>query len=89
VLTVSAQMSDLSLHRHILVQALIMLDFLLSVTEKGKQRTIDLKGQKSLIYPFTLSDEDVSLLLRSTPDHVLTGCRLNGRCARKQQSMNF
>jgi hypothetical protein len=34
------QLSDLAFQRHILVQALILLDFLLALTEKAKSKSI-------------------------------------------------
>ena len=36
-----------------------MIDFLLSLTEKGKKKLLDLKVQKAMMFSFTLSDEDV------------------------------
>lgn len=54
------QLSDLAFQRHILVQALIVLDFVLSLTEKAKKRLAHLTSQKALQYGFTLNDVDVS-----------------------------
>lgn len=42
-----------------LVQALILLDFMLSLTPKAKARLSDMTN-KSVLYGFVLSDEDVS-----------------------------
>jgi len=42
-----------------MVQGLILMDFLLSQTPKAKTKFEALKN-KSVIYSFTLSDEDVS-----------------------------
>ena len=53
------QLSDLAFQRHILVQALILLDFLLSLSEKSKKKVAGLNVQKAMQYPFTLSEKDV------------------------------
>lgn len=42
-----------------LVQALILLDFMLSLTPKAKARFSEMTN-KSVLYGFVLSDEDVS-----------------------------
>lgn len=53
------ELSDLAFQRHILVQALILIDFLLSSTEKAKKVLSTLEpANKSLLYNFTLSEED-------------------------------
>lgn len=53
------ELSDLAFQRHILVQALILIEFLLSLTEKAKKRLAELPtSNKSMLYPFTLSEED-------------------------------
>ncbi|KAK5169471.1 uncharacterized protein LTR77_005447 [Saxophila tyrrhenica] len=53
------ELSDLAFQRHILVQALILIDFLLSLTEKAKKRLAALETtNKSMLYSFTLSEED-------------------------------
>jgi len=57
------QMSDLTFQRHILVQVLILLDFLLTLTPKGKKQLGTLKAQKAMLFNYTLSDEDASVLL--------------------------
>ena len=57
----SMQLSDLTFQRHVLVQALILLDFLLSLTPKAKKRLAELKAQKAMMYNYTLKDEDVSV----------------------------
>jgi len=56
------EISDLTFQRHVLVQALIFLEFLLSLTATAKERTAAAvpKGQRALIYPYTLSDEDAT-----------------------------
>ena len=53
-------MSDLAFRRHILVQTLIVVDFLLSLTPKAK-RKLESLGNKSVLYGYTLEEEDVSL----------------------------
>jgi THO complex subunit 1 len=50
------QLSDLAFRRHILVQALILIQFLLSFTEKAKKKMASRTQQKTA---FTLSEEDV------------------------------
>lgn len=55
-------MSDLSFRRHICVQALILADFLLSLTPQAKARLANLNSpNKSVQYQYTLSDEDVCI----------------------------
>jgi THO complex subunit 1 len=56
------QISDLSFRRHILVQALIIMDFLLSLSVKAKEKLISIPQQnKSVVYQdHVLSEEDVS-----------------------------
>jgi len=54
-------MSDSTFRRHILVQALILLDFLLTLTPKAKKLTATLKAQKAMIYNYTLGEEEVRL----------------------------
>ena len=81
ILTVR-QISDLAFRRHILVQALILLEFLLSLTAKAKGRLAELTLQnKSVLYQFTLGEEDVGT---SSDRHcsALTGCRPNGQVTR-------
>lgn len=56
------ELSDLAFQRHILVQALILIDFLLSLTEKAKKKA-DMLGasNKSLNFrDFILSDKDAA-----------------------------
>ncbi|KAI9886916.1 MAG: hypothetical protein M1823_001285 [Watsoniomyces obsoletus] len=53
------EISDLAFRRHILVQALIILDFLLSLTPKEKAKLAELNLQnKSVQYQFTLDDDN-------------------------------
>jgi hypothetical protein len=54
------QLSDLAFQRHILVQALILIDFLLALTEKAKSKSIYQNAQKAMQYNFTLREDDVS-----------------------------
>lgn len=58
------ELSDLAFQRHILVQALILLHFLLSLTEQSKSKlaTLDVVN-KSMLLSFTLSDEDTKWAL--------------------------
>jgi len=56
------QMSDLAFRRHILVQALVLIDFLLSLTPKAKKK-LDHTTNKSVLYNYTISDDDVRKLL--------------------------
>lgn len=53
------QISDIAFRRHILVQALILVDFLLSLTPKAKKK-LEHTTNKSVLYSFTLNEEDVS-----------------------------
>lgn len=52
------ELSDLTFQRHILVQALIMIDFLLSLTPKAKKKHAQLKPQKAMLCAYTLSEPD-------------------------------
>ena len=53
------ELSDLAFQRHILVQAQILLDFLLSLTERAKKRLASLETpNKSMLYNFTLGEND-------------------------------
>ena len=51
------EVHDIAFRRHILVQILILLDFLLSLTQGAKAKLADLTN-KSVLYPYTLSAED-------------------------------
>lgn len=58
------ELSDLAFQRHILVQALILIDFLLSLTDKAKKKLVTLPTpNKSLLYSFTLTEEDTKWAL--------------------------
>ena len=52
------EISDLAFQRHILVQALILIDFMLSLTAKARKK-LEYTSNKSVLYNFTL-DEDNS-----------------------------
>ncbi|RPA96480.1 hypothetical protein L873DRAFT_1811344 [Choiromyces venosus 120613-1] len=53
------EISDLTFRRHVLVQALILIDFLLSLTPQTKEKWKDLKTpNRSVQYAFTLGPED-------------------------------
>ncbi|KAL8871270.1 MAG: hypothetical protein Q9174_002863 [Haloplaca sp. 1 TL-2023] len=52
------ELSDLAFRRHILVQALILVDFLLSLTAKAKKK-LEQTSNKSVLYTYTLPDEEV------------------------------
>ncbi|KAF9892353.1 hypothetical protein FE257_002130 [Aspergillus nanangensis] len=51
------EVNDTAFRRHVLVQALILLDFMLSLTPKAKARLTNLSN-KSVLYGFVLNDED-------------------------------
>ncbi|CAF9934405.1 hypothetical protein IMSHALPRED_009699 [Imshaugia aleurites] len=51
------EISDLAFRRHVLVQALILIDFLLSLTTKAK-RKLEHTSNKSVLYTYTLSEDN-------------------------------
>jgi len=53
------EISDTAFRRHVLVQALILLDFMLSLTPQAKKRQADLTN-KSVLYGFVLNEEDAT-----------------------------
>jgi THO complex subunit 1 len=58
------ELSDLAFQRHILVQALILIHFLLSLTEQSKKKLATPDAvNKSLLYSFTLNEEDTKWAL--------------------------
>ena len=59
----SLEISDLAFRRHILVQALILVDFLLSLTAKSKKKLENLRN-KSVLYSYTLSEENAQWALK-------------------------
>ncbi|KAH0565656.1 hypothetical protein GP486_000946 [Trichoglossum hirsutum] len=53
------EISELAFRRHILVQALILIDFLLSLTPKAKEKLSDLvSSNRAVLYSHALSPED-------------------------------
>ncbi|KAL2048679.1 hypothetical protein N7G274_000591 [Stereocaulon virgatum] len=71
------EISDLAFRRHILVQALILVDFLLSLTPKAKKK-LEHISNKSVLYNYILSDEhtkwasnmrnDIAIYLQQGPE---------------------
>lgn len=60
----SLQISDLSFRRHVLVQALIITDFLLSLSKEEREKRTNINvSNKSVIYPDQLNEENVSLFV--------------------------
>ncbi|KAG6005877.1 hypothetical protein E4U43_000531 [Claviceps pusilla] len=60
------EISDLSFRRHVLVQALIVTDFLLSLSAGAKEKLANLNASnKSVIYNDQLSDEDAKWALET------------------------
>ncbi|KAL4915194.1 THO complex, subunit THOC1 [Aspergillus aurantiobrunneus] len=57
------EVNDTAFRRHVLVQALILLDFMLSLTSKSKAKLADLTN-KSVLYGFVLNDEDTQWAVR-------------------------
>jgi THO complex subunit 1 len=58
------ELSDLAFQRHILVQALILIYFLLSLTEQSKKKLATLDAvNKSMLYAFTLNEDDTKWAL--------------------------
>ncbi|KKY17487.1 putative nuclear matrix protein [Phaeomoniella chlamydospora] len=51
------EIHDIAFRRHVLVQALIILEFLLSLTPSAKQKLVNLTN-KSVLYSFTLPDDE-------------------------------
>lgn len=84
------QVNDTAFRRHVLVQALILLDFMLSLTPKAKARLADLTN-KSVLYGFVLNDEDVRAPFQIFQVGMgnLTIDRPNGRpkCERRSRSI--
>jgi len=78
------QLSDLAFQRHILVQGLILIDFLLSLTDKAKKKWADVEkanpksANRGLLYGFTLNEENVCTSNASDYERVLTHSRRNG-----------
>ncbi|KAH9877252.1 hypothetical protein IAQ61_002616 [Plenodomus lingam] len=57
------ELSDLAFQRHILVQALILIDFLLTLTEDAKKQPFYQNAQKAMQYNFTLREDDTKWAL--------------------------
>ncbi|KAN0086538.1 THO complex, subunit THOC1 [Elaphomyces granulatus] len=51
------EVNDIAFRRHVLVQALILLDFVLSLTPKAKEKLSDLTN-KSVLYTFVVNEDD-------------------------------
>ncbi|KAF2724497.1 hypothetical protein K431DRAFT_217797 [Polychaeton citri CBS 116435] len=77
------ELSDLAFQRHILVQALILLDFLMSVQDKAKAKLATLPStNRSLVYDeIILSDDDQkwTVQMRSMITKYLQECDKDGR----------
>jgi THO complex subunit 1 len=52
------ELSDLAFQRHILVQALILIDFIFSLTEKSKKKAYYENAQRAMQYDFTLGERE-------------------------------
>jgi hypothetical protein len=78
------KLSDLAFQRHILVQGLILIDFLLSLTDKAKKKWADVEkvnpksANRALLYGFTLNEENVCINSPSKCERVLTQSRRSG-----------
>lgn len=76
------ELSDLAFQRHILVQALILIDFLLSVTEKAKKKADMLNASNKVLSfkEFILSEKDAAWAIetRSTIYASLSAPREDG-----------
>ncbi|KAF1978483.1 hypothetical protein BU23DRAFT_450253 [Bimuria novae-zelandiae CBS 107.79] len=57
------ELSDVAFQRHVLVQALILIDFLLTLTDTAKNKPHYEKAQPSSKYSFTLREEDTEWAL--------------------------
>ncbi|KAF2843135.1 nuclear matrix protein [Patellaria atrata CBS 101060] len=79
------ELSDLAFQRNILVQALIVLDFLLSLSERSKERLSGVTQQKALQYPFTLSKEDTAWTLGMKDEIARYLNKVSARDARERE----
>jgi len=61
------EIGDLAFRRHVLVQSLIVADFLLSQTTKAKMKLESLRN-KSVIYDFTLDEENAEWVTKMRAD---------------------
>ncbi|KAL3460533.1 THO complex, subunit THOC1 [Aspergillus heterothallicus] len=69
------EVNDTAFRRHVLVQALILLDFMLSLTPQSKSKLADLTN-KSVLYGFSLSDDDAiwtTKMRRSIEEYLQEG----------------
>ncbi|KAL1610448.1 hypothetical protein SLS60_002116 [Paraconiothyrium brasiliense] len=57
------ELSDVAFQRHVLVQALILIDFLLTLTGTAKSKPHYENAQQSMKYSFTLGEEDTEWAL--------------------------
>ncbi|KAF2000091.1 hypothetical protein P154DRAFT_208921 [Amniculicola lignicola CBS 123094] len=57
------ELSDLAFQRHILVQALILVDFLLTLREESKKKPFYQSSQKAMQYSFTLGEQQTEWAL--------------------------
>ncbi|KAI5269479.1 nuclear matrix protein [Aureobasidium subglaciale] len=70
------ELSDLAFQRHILVQGLILIDFLLSLTEKAKKKWADVEkanpksANRGLLYGFTLNEDNQEKWVNSTRSKI-------------------
>jgi THO complex subunit 1 len=80
---VATQISDLSFRRHILVQALIIMEFLLSLSSKAKEKLASVQPHnKAVTYmDQVLNEEDVRLSSASFPPE----CGLTNRIRQNGQ----
>ncbi|MCJ1472769.1 hypothetical protein MMC13_001418 [Lambiella insularis] len=54
------EISDLAFRRHVLVQALILIDFLLSLTPKAKSKVPENTKNKSVVYEYILDEDNAA-----------------------------
>ncbi|EXJ65560.1 hypothetical protein A1O7_01901 [Cladophialophora yegresii CBS 114405] len=70
------EIHDIAFRRHILVQALIMIDYLLSLSSASKAKFEGLTN-KSVLYPYTLSEDDAKWA-QSTRSQIATYLQQGG-----------
>lgn len=78
------QISDLAFRRHVLVQVLILIDFLLSLTTKAK-RKLENTSNKSVLYTYVLSEDNVCVI-HSLPYVLHTNHRVQAKWATNMRS---
>lgn len=64
------EISDLAFRRHILVQSLILIDFLLSLSPKAKKK-LETSSNKSVLYGFVLNEDDTKWAATARNDIAL------------------